>query len=52
MHHIEDTDGKEMRCMMQPIIPIDRAPESWIAGLIEMGILEVTEEGIKCVQQD
>lgn len=38
--------------MKQPIISINRAPESWIVGLIEMGILEVTEDGIKCAQQD
>ncbi len=34
-----------------PIIPISRASESWIAGLIEAGILEVTENGLKCKEK-
>lgn len=33
--------------MKEPMIKIDRAPESWIIGFIDLGILEVTEEGIK-----
>lgn len=34
--------------MKEPIIEIPRARESWIAGLIDAGILEVTEDGLKC----
>lgn len=36
--------------MKYPIIPIARASEMWIAGLIDAGILEVTENGIKCAE--
>ena len=36
--------------MLKPIIPIDRAPESWINALIDAGILIVTEDGIKCAE--
>lgn len=39
----------ERRSLMQePIIAIYRASESWIYGLIKMGILEITEDGLKC----
>ncbi len=38
--------------MLKPIIPIDRAPESWIHALIDAGILIVTEDGIKCCEPD
>ncbi len=38
--------------MLKPIIPINRAPESWIRALIDAGILEVTEEGIKCKEPE
>lgn len=34
--------------MQIPIIPIKRASEALIAKLIKLGILEVTEDGIKC----
>lgn len=34
--------------MRQPIIPIPRVAESWIAGLIAAGILEVTDHGLTC----
>ncbi|MCI9141112.1 MAG: hypothetical protein HFH87_00650 [Lachnospiraceae bacterium] len=34
--------------MKEPIIAIPRAPESWIMGLIRLGILEVMENGICC----
>lgn len=34
--------------MKEPIIPIPRAEEAWIEGLIRMGILEVAEDGLKC----
>ena len=34
--------------MKQPIIPIPRASENLIEELINIGILEVMEDGIKC----
>lgn len=34
--------------MKEPIIQIPRAGESWVMGLVSMGILEVTEDGIRC----
>lgn len=34
--------------MKEPIIPVRRAGESWIMGLVAMGILEITENGITC----
>lgn len=34
--------------MKKPIIPIPRAEETWIEGLIRIGILEVGEDGLKC----
>ncbi len=37
--------------MKKPIIPIPRADESWIEGLIGMGILEVDEDGLKCKEK-
>lgn len=33
--------------MKQPIIPINRASEALVNALIDAGILEVTEEGLK-----
>ncbi len=33
--------------MKQPIIPIERASEEMVNTLIVLGILEVTEEGLK-----
>lgn len=36
------------KTMQKSIIPIPRCNELWIAGLIDMGILEVTEEGLRC----
>lgn len=32
--------------MKEPIIPIKRASEDWIMGLISIGILVVTEDGL------
>lgn len=37
--------------MKKPIIPIPRASESWIVGLIELGILEPAEDGLKCKEK-
>lgn len=37
--------------MDKTIIDIPRASENWITGLIEMGILEVTEDGVKCAEK-
>lgn len=37
--------------MKKPIIPIPRASESLIKALIAEGILEVTEEGLKCKEK-
>lgn len=38
--------------MQKPIIPIERASEGWIIGLIEAGILEISEDGaIKCTEK-
>lgn len=37
--------------MKTPIIPIERASESLINALINAGILEVTEDGIKCKEK-
>ncbi len=34
--------------MLKPIIPIERASEELIVALINAGILEVTEDGLKC----
>lgn len=34
--------------MKTPIIPIERASEETIKALIEIGVLEVTENGLKC----
>lgn len=36
--------------MQKPIIPIPRASENVINALVEAGILEVTEEGIRCAE--
>ena len=36
------------KAMKKPIIPIDRASENLIKALIDAGILEVTEDGLKC----
>ena len=33
--------------MKEPIIPIERASENWIMGLISIGILVITETGLK-----
>lgn len=38
--------------MKNPIIPIERASEKLIESLIVAGILEVTESGLKCVEQE
>lgn len=38
--------------MQNPIIPIERASEKLIERLIAIGILEVTESGLKCVEQE
>lgn len=37
--------------MKEPMIEIPNASENWIAGLIELGILEITEEGVKCAEK-
>ena len=37
--------------MLEPMIEIPRASEDWIYGLIDMGILEVTEDGIKIAKE-
>lgn len=37
--------------MKTPIIPINRASEEVIKALIYAGILEVTEDGIKCKEK-
>ncbi|MCM1326935.1 MAG: hypothetical protein NC094_09050 [Bacteroidales bacterium] len=34
--------------MLKSIIPTPRCSELWIAGLIDMGILEVTADGLCC----
>lgn len=34
--------------MEKPIVPIPRVMDSWILGLIKMGILEVSEDGLHC----
>lgn len=34
--------------MQKPIIPIERANENVIKALINAGILEMTENGLKC----
>ena len=34
--------------MQQPIIPIERASEDLVNALIAVGVLEVTEDGLKC----
>lgn len=36
--------------MKEPIIPIPRASEELINALIEAGILEVTENGLRCAE--
>nr|DAW60728.1 MAG TPA: hypothetical protein [Caudoviricetes sp.] len=36
-----------MRTAKQPIVPIKRASESTILALVKMGILEITESGIR-----
>lgn len=39
--------------MQTPIVPINRAPEGWIIGLLEAGILEINEDGVvKCASQN
>lgn len=38
--------------MKEPIIQIPRVCESWVMGLVSIGILEVTEEGIRCVEKN
>ena len=44
-----DREDKERRNTMKtPIIPIERASENLIKALIDAGILEVTEDGLKC----
>lgn len=37
--------------MQKLIIPIERASEELILALIDMGILEVTEDGLKCKEK-
>lgn len=37
--------------MQKPIIPIERASEELIKALINAGILEVTEDGLKCAEK-
>ena len=39
---------KEVNNMLKPIIPIERASEELIVALINAGVLEVTEDGLKC----
>lgn len=36
--------------VQKPIIPIPRASEDVINALVAVGILEVTEEGIRCAE--
>ncbi len=38
--------------MKESIIQIPRAGESWVMGLVSMGILEVTEDGIRCKEKE
>lgn len=38
--------------MKQPIIPIPRVSEGWVNALINAGILEVTEAGLKVKEQE
>lgn len=45
---IEKIEVKKGETMQKPIIPIPRCSEMWIAGLIDMGILEITEDGLRC----
>ena len=37
--------------MKEPIIPIERASEQTVQALISAGILEVTEDGIRCKEE-
>ena len=37
--------------MLTFMIPVQRAREDWIYGLIDMGILEVIEDGIKVAKE-
>ena len=41
-------DNGRRNTMKTPIIPIERASENLIKALIDAGILEVTEDGLKC----
>ena len=36
----------------KPIIESPRASEELILALVEMGVLEITEDGIKCVETE
>ena len=36
----------------KPIIEIPRASEELTLALVEMGILEIIEDGIKCVEKE
>lgn len=46
---LDDREDKGRRNTMKtPIIPIERASENLIKALIDAGILEVTEDGLKC----
>ncbi len=38
--------------MKESIIQIPRAGESWVMGLVSMGILEVTKDGIRCKEKE
>lgn len=37
--------------MKKPIIPIKRAPESWTMALIKLGVLKITNKGLKVVEK-
>lgn len=48
----DDRYDKERRnAMKTPIIPIERASENLIEYLIKVGILIVTEDGVKCAEK-
>ena len=44
---MENQNDREVSMLKQPIIPIKRASESTIMALIKMGILEITDSGIR-----
>lgn len=37
--------------MKKPIIPIERASEATVKALVRMGVLEVTEDGVRVAEK-